>query len=247
MTKLRIALLTSLLLALVVANSVFADFAVVSYNDGDLNVYAPEAGSANHYISNGDFSLWEGGAPVGWTMNDQTVTPGWTVHRSQADYAKGGDGHNYALNYFIRTGSSGSQYAGAAQQVSESLVSGNYWVEVHVSAWEHNTYSPYNAVAWYGFGTSSDPSSVTTWRELYPDTYVCANLDAICNYLGRKETVHVDAGSYLHIRVGMKFPDHNAWTVFDIDDINITDADGTTALSGFLDDGDVIWNPRALR
>ena len=47
----------------------------------------------------------------------------------------------------------------------------------------------------------------------------------------------------------MKFPDWGAWTVFGVDDISISDfSDGIEVdVNGFTDDGDVFWDPRAIR
>ena len=249
--KTKVAILTSLLCMLIIAGGVFAGgFSIVTYEDTEVIGYEPDDDVGNpQYIANGDFSQWAGGKPNFWTMPEPVLSPNWEVHFAQMDYAEGGDGMNYAAGMFFRTGSSGSQFAGMSQQVSDGLTTGNYWVQVHITAWEYNTSSPYNAVAWYGFGASSDPGSVTEWRELFPDTYVCANNNAICNHLARKETVMIEAGSYLHVRAGMKFPDHQAWTVFGIDDISITDlSDGISIdVDDFIDDGDVTWDPDAPR
>lgn len=243
MTKFKVALVVSLLLVVLVASTAFAGgFAVVSYPDTSVTGYSPGSGGT-HYMSNGDFSLWEGGYPTGWKLYSNAVTTGWEVHVAKMDY----NTTNQALGVFVRTGSSGSQYVSFSQQVSPELVTGDYWVNVHVTAWEYNTYSPFNAVAWYGFGTSDDPASVTTWREMYPDVYVCENDAAICNHLLRAETVTINTGDFMHLRVGMKFPDYGAWTVFGIDDINITNITGTDIRSGWIDDGDVKWNPVAPR
>ena len=135
-----------------------------------------------------------------------------------------------------------------SQQVGPGLAGGTYWIQVHVTAWQHNVKSPYNSVAWYGFGTSDDYSSVSEWRELFPDTFACDNA-GICNYLARKESVHINPGDYFHLRMGMKFPDHNAWTTFVVDDISVSDfSDGTKVdVTGFLDEGDIKWDPRAER
>lgn len=251
MKKTRIALLLSLLLALLVVTSVFAGgFSVVKYDDTEVSDYSAGDVGGPQYIANGDFNAWVDGKPAFWNVPDPIpLSPNWEVHFAQMDYSEGGDGMSYAMGMFFRTGSSGSQFAGLSQQVSPELTTGQYWVQVHITAWEYNTTSPYNAVAWYGFGTSDDSNSVTEWRELFPDTYVCANADAICNHLARKELVTVEAGSYLHVRMGMKFPDHQAWTVFGLDDISITDlSDGIDAdVTGFVDDGDVTWSPSAPR
>lgn len=283
MSKLKTALLLTLLLGLVVSVATFAGgFKVVKYEDTSAKIKQPaKTVTTPQYIWNGDFSYWDGGYPVAWDVPTPVLTPGWSVHFANVDLTEAGTreggapplpegaappakdgeqqappkdmpdppGYNPGAGYFFRTGASGSQYAGMSQQVSHELVDGKYWVQVHMTAWEHNVKSEYNSVAWYGFGHSADPSSVHEWRELFPDTYVCANGAAKCNYLGRKEGVFIKQGSFLHLWMGMKFPDHNAWTVFVVDDISISDfSDGINVdITDFVDDGDVTWDPRAER
>lgn len=253
MSKLKIAIALTVLLGIVVSVAAFAGgFAVVTYDDTSARIRQPTKKiSTPQYLYNGDFSIWKDGMPDGWNVPTPILSPDWSVHFASMDYARPGssDGMNPAVGYFFRTGSSGSQFAGMSQRVSHMLVTGDYWVQVHITAWEHNVQSDYNSVAWYGFGPTDSPSSVTQWRELFPDPQVCANEGGRCNHLGRKETVFIESGSYLHLWMGMKFPDHNAWTVFGIDDISITDfSDGIEVdVTGFEDDGDVFWDPRAPR
>lgn len=253
MSKSRIAIIVGLLLALTVTVAVFATgFSVVKYTDTSLSGFKPGSVTTTQYIQNGNLTEWDGSYPMYWNVPTPVLTPGWEVHFAMMDYSRQADnvGINNAAGFFFRTGPSGSQYAGMSQQVSPALTTGTYWVQVHITAWENNVESPYNSVAWYGFGTSSDPSSVTEWRELFPDQYVCPNLDGICNHLGRVESVHIDAGAYMHIYMGMKFPDHGAWTVFGVDDITITDItvkEDDYGPDDFIDEGDVSWDPRALR
>jgi hypothetical protein len=283
MSKLKLALLLTMLLALVVSVATFAGgFKVVKYEDTSAKIKQPtKSVTTPQYIYNGDFMYWKDGKPVGWHVPDPVLTPGWSVHFANVDLtaagtqeggspplpaeamppAKEGEkdgpkkempdppGYNPGAGLFFRTGASGSQYAGMSQQVSHELMDGKYWVQVHITAWEHNVKSEYNSVAWYGFGHSPDPSSVHEWRELFPDSRVCANDDAKCNYLGRKEGVFIRQGDFLHLWMGMKFPDHNAWSVFVVDDISISDfSDGINVdITDFVDDGDVYWDPRAER
>ena len=253
MSKLKIAIALTVLLGIVVSVAAFAGgFAVVTYDDTSARIRQPtKTIKTPQYIYNGDFSIWKDGFPDGWNVPTPVLSPDWTVHFASMDYARAGstDGMNPAVGYFFRTGTSGSQYAGMSQQVSPALVTGDYWVQVHITAWEHNVESDYNSIAWYGFGPTDSPSSVTEWRELFPDPNVCANEGGHCNHLGRKETVRIEAGSYLHLWMGMKFPDFNAWTVFGVDDISISDfSDGIEVdVTGFTDDGDIFWDPRAIR
>ncbi len=266
MSKLKIALLLTLLLGLVVSVATFAGgFQVVKYEDTSAKINQPSMTiNTPQYIHNGDFMYWNNGYPEYWDVPTPVLTPGWSVHFANVDLTEAGTqeggvpppgggpnpiGINPAAGYFFRTGASGSQYAGMSQQVDPALVDGDYWVQVHMTAWEHNVQSPYNSVAWYGFGDTADSSSVTEWRELFPDTYACGNGTAKCNFLGRKETVSIGSGDYMHLWMGMKFPDHNAWTVFVVDDISISDfSDGIEVdITDFMDDGDVFWDPRAER
>ena len=254
MSKLKIAIVLTVLLGIVVSVAAFAGgFSVVTYDDTSAKIKQPaKTVTTPQFIKNGDFLNWSGGYPDNWDVPTPVLSPGWSVHFASMDYTEiGGSqgGDNPAVGFFFRTGSSGSQFAGMSQQVDPMLTTGDYWVQVHVTSWEHNVESDYNSVAWYGFGSTDEPSSVTEWRELFPDTFACANGDGTCNHLGRKETVNIAKDSYLHLWMGMKFPDHNAWTVFGIDDISITDfSDGINVdVTGFEDDGDVFWDPRAPR
>ncbi|MCA9942506.1 MAG: hypothetical protein H6656_05740 [Ardenticatenaceae bacterium] len=245
----KIAFLLTLLLALGLFGSVLADgFVVVTYNDTEASGYDVTGGDSESYIANGDFSQWADGKPLFWQENVALKT-GWDVHLAQMDYSQGA-GTNYAAGMLIRSnGLPGPQYMSLSQQVSDALVTGDYLVQVHVTAWEAGTVSAYNAVAWYGFGSSSDPSSVDAWYELFPDTYVCPNGYEICNHLNRVEIMNIPAGSYMHVQAAMKFPDMNAWTVFGVDDISILDLDPAVSVDvdSWVDDGDVTWDQNAVR
>ena len=255
MSKFKTALLLTLLLGLVVSVAAFAGgFSVVKYEDTSAKIKQPvKEVTTPQYIVNGDFLTWTNGYPDAWNVPTPVLSPGWEVHFANMDFTEAGTaegaGMNPAAGFFIRTGTSGSQYVGLSQQVSPKLMTGKYWVQVHITAWEHNVQSPYNSVAWYGFGETADSSSVKEWRELFPDTYVCANGDAKCNYLGRKESVMIHQDAYMHVMMGMKFPDHQAWTVFGLDDISISDFSDhiNVDVDDFVDDGDVYWDPRAGR
>ncbi len=272
-------LLTLLLGLVVSVATFAGGFKVVKYEDTSAKIKQPsKTVKTPQYIFNGDFMYWENGYPVAWDVPTPVLTPGWSVHFANVDLTEAGTreggtpplpegamppeskdgppmekpdpiGINPGAGYFFRTGGSGSQYAGMSQQVSPDLVDGHYWVQVHMTAWEHNVKSEYNSVAWYGFGKTKDSSSVMEWRELFPDTYVCSNDAAKCNYLGRKEIVPIRQGDFMHLWMGMKFPDMGAWTVFVVDDISISDfSDGINVdITDFVDDGDVYWDPRAER
>lgn len=259
MSKWKLAIILALILGLVATIVAFAGgFSVVTYTDVTATGFDPgKTITTPQYINNGDFKNWTNGKPDGWNVPTPVLSPNWEVHFASMELSPGVEATadsaaipgNTAVGYFFRTGSSGSQFAGLSQQVSPALTTGTYWVQVHVTAWEQNVQSPYNSVAWYGFGSTNDPSSVTEWRELFGDTYVCANGNGSCNHLGRKESVQIEAGSYMHLWMGMKFPDHQAWTVFGLDDISITDfSDGINVdVHDFEDDGDIFWDPRAPR
>lgn len=251
MNKWRVAMVASLLLGLIVSIGAFAHgFGVVSYDDVEVKNYKPGKVTTNQYLQNGHFTEWAGGKPMYWTVPDPVVTNGWEVHFANIDVSRKGDneGINNAAGMFFRTGPSGSQFASMSQQTSVTTP-GLYWIQLHLTAWEDNVQSAYNSVAWYGFGTSADPSSVTQWRELFPDTRVCPNDGGRCNYLARKETVSLNGGEYVHVRMGMKFPDHQAWTLFVVDDISLTDlSDGINVdTTSFVVDGEVKWDSTANR
>ena len=256
MSRIKIAALLALVLGLVVAVAAFAGgFTVVTYDDtaAKITVKLPEEVSTPQFIFNGDFSKWTPeGTPAGWQLNIPPARPGWEVRAAKMDYAwpqYAEGGMNDAIGFFFRTGADGSQFAGMSQALPRDMKPGGYWVQVHVTAWEHKVESPYNAVAWYGFGHSHDPSSVKEWRELFPDEFPCANEAGRCNHLGRKELVTIPPNSVMHLWMGMKFPDYGAWTVFGVDDISITDlSDGIQVdITDFQDDGDIIWDPTAQR
>lgn len=245
MNKLRFAILLSVILVLALATTIFADFEVIKYDDTALHDYDVNAGGLGSYVLNGDFSLWNAdGLPQGWTVwaeNDE----GWTTHAGQMAYGP----DNYGMAIFIQhNGGEGSEYAGMWQRLDAITSPGYYWTDMHITAWQEGAGSAYNSVAWYGIGTSESPSSVSQWRELFPDAQVCANGAGICNHLARKETVWIDPGNYLHVQVGHKFPELFAFTVFGMDDFSIVDTSGTTNQpDGWIDDGDVTWDPEATR
>lgn len=251
LNKWRVAIVASLLLGLVVSVAAFAGgFAVVSYDDVRITDFKPSSPKAAQYIQNGHFTDWVDGKPANWTVPTPALTPGWEVHFAQVDVSRKGDneGINNAIGMFFRTGPGGSQFANMWQKTGVTAP-GNYWVQLHLTAWEENVDSAYNSVAWYGFGTSEDPNSVSEWRELFPDTRVCPNGNEECNYLARKETVALNGGEYLHVRMGMKYPDHNAWTLFVVDDISLTDlSDGIKVdVKNFVVDGAADWDADASR
>ncbi len=139
------------------------------------------------------------------------------------------EGINNAMGWFIQHSGAkeGGYYAGAVQQLTRIPVEGLYYVSISVTAFEDGKTGPYNSMAWYAISDSPNASEVTDWRELYPDQYVCSNGDAVCNYVGRDETVPIKPGQYFHVMVGRKFPEFFGWTMFVIDDISIVAADGT--------------------
>ena len=245
MNRLRIAIFLSGILLLTFAGAIFADYKIVKYDDTDLDGYEVNAGSVGSYVVNGDFSLWDAdGLPEGWTVWAEDDN-GWETHIGQMAYGPG----NTGLSIFIRhTGGKAPEYAGIRQKLETIPAPGYYWVELHATAWEQGVVSPYNSVAWYGIGTTKDRDSVTEWRELFPDTYACANDAGTCNHLARMETIWIEPDNYLHIKVGLKWRDFGASTVFGLDDFSIVAADGTTGQpDGWIDDGDVTWDPEAIR
>ncbi len=121
----------------------------------------------------------------------------------------------------------GGYYAGAVQQLTRIPVEGLYYVSISVTAFEDGKTGPYNSMAWYAISDSPTAAGVTDWRELFSDQFVCDNQAAVCNYVGRDETVSIKPGQYFHVMVGRKFPEFFGWTMFVIDDISIVAADGT--------------------
>lgn len=261
MKKLVSSILLAITVVLLTAVIVSANFQVVSYSDTTATGLNETSGGLGSYVVNGDFSQWADGLPNAWDFWYQEKS-GWDTHLSMVDYALTdccGTGENYAMGVFIHnTGGTGSNYAGASQRL-EAVTAGNYyWSDLHITAWEDRVSSAYNSVAWYGIGTSDDPNSVTQWREMFPDTYVCWNYfgnNRGCNHLSRTETIWIDGDtdgdgvgdSYLHIMAGHKFADFQAFTVFVFDDISIVDATGESVRSGWIDEGDVKWDPNAPR
>lgn len=260
MKKLSLALAVSLSLVLLLIGNVFAGVTVIDYDDTSSNFTPPEGGpDSNSLIRNGDFSAWTAGMPDNWTVWGDTKA-GWEdVHLATVDLSDPANrpvGVNDALGFFARNvGGSGSYYAGAYQHLDLIPAAGLYFVNVSVTAWYDNPSGPYNSVAWYGIGSSSEPSSVSEWRELYPDQFVCHNSAQSCWYGGRDEVISISPGEYFHLQVSHKFPFFNSWTTWVIDDISIVAADGsqpeTIGYYTWVDeDGDpavVRWDREATR
>lgn len=255
-TKITVSLVVGLLVILVVASTALADHIdYTTYNDtgetatGDFfddYWFAPDEVGTGSLIRNGDFSAWTDGVPDNWTVWADQATNWENAHVAMTNLALTDDGENYGLSFFIRnTGGSGSFYAGAYQAL-DGVGDGYYWVNTHVTSWGVNL-AGYNTLAWYGIGTSEDPSSVSQWRSLDPFTTPCHNDWGVCEYMGRYETVHISEGSYFHLLAGHKFPVYEAWTVFLFDDISIVPADGNYVTDGYWLDGLVGWNPNAVR
>lgn len=254
--KITVSIVVGLLVILLMAGIVFAeDIEYVTYNDtgeiagsdfDDDYWFAPDEVGTGSLIRNGDFSAWTDGVPDNWTIWSDSKS-GWeNTHVAMTDLALTDDGDNYGLSLFVRNiGGSGSFYAGAYQAL-DGVGEGYYWVNTHATRWGEKLYA-YNAMAWYGIGSSSDPSSVTEWRTLDPFTTPCHNNWGLCIYVGRYETVHVDEGSYFHLMAGHKFPVYNAWTVTLFDDISMVPASGDVIEDGYWADGLVGWNPNAPR
>ena len=254
--KITVSIVVGLLVVLLIAGTALAEHIdYVTYNDtvgvavSDVFEdywFAPNEVGTGSLIRNGDFSAWTDGSPDNWTVWADSAG-GWeNAHVAMTDLAWTSDGDNYGLSLFIRnTGGSGSFYAGAYQAL-DGVGDGYYWVNTHATSWGIKL-ADYNALAWYGIGSSEDPSSVTQWRTLDPFTTPCHNDWGACEYIGRYETVHIDEGSYFHLLAGHKFPVFNAWSVFLFDDISIVPADGNYVEDGYWLDGAVGWNPNAPR
>jgi hypothetical protein len=272
--KLSIAFALSLVLVLLIAGSAAA-VKVVTYTDMGAEAvgdyvddywFAPGEAGGPFIVENGDFSLWEGGFPVGWDVWDDGAKSGWEeAHLAMIDLALGGSGENYAMGLFVRNvGGKGSYYAGAAQQLANVTESGYYWVNAHASMFgEYDFFEIYNyiffsadhlanAFAWYAISPEAEASHVEGWRELFPvgalpGAIPCPNPWEGCIYAGRYETVWIDAGDYFHLKAGHKFPTYNVWTTFVFDDISIVPAEGDVIEDGFWADGAVYWDENAPR
>lgn len=269
-------LLVSFLLVLAfttLAGSAWAAGGVVRY--GDTAAALPESlGERGSFVCNGDFSTWSESGPDCWTLNTPSKT-GWEVaHTANMNMAFIGDTlngvpKNDALAFFVRNvGGEGPYYAYASQQLS--VADGDYWIQVHGTmfgeyGWLPTSVGQYvatdalaNAMAWYGIGDTSDPSSVTEWRELYyadvwgfdtPGVLPCYNGVEFCGQIARYESTHVSDGQYLFLKVGHKWDTFNVWTVFELDDIALTplNPDVTADFSGLDMVGEVYWDSHATR
>lgn len=241
MRKTRLAIFFGLLLILALTVSAFAglvvtyttsDDAYSEFTISDSETRTKEA-ETNSLIDNGAFTTW--GTTLGpsdpWTFwRDDKA--GWTagrLHEFSLALPANPEGINNAMGWFIQHSGAkeGGYYAGAYQQLTRIPVEGLYYVSVSTTAFEDGRTGPYNSVAWYAISDEMNPGLVTDWRELYPDQFVCANGDGVCNYVGRDETVTIKPGQYFHLMVGRKFPEFFGWTMFVIDDISIVAADGT--------------------
>lgn len=241
MKKTKLAVLFGVLLVLALSASAFAGLVVTytssddmrsEYNIEDTPARTADA-EASSLIDNGAFTQW--GTTLGpadpwvfWRDN----TAGWTAGRlHEVDLAlpANPEGINNAMGWFIQHSGAkeGGYYAGAVQQLTRIPVEGLYYVSISLTAFEGGNTGPYNSMAWYSISDSPNAAEVTDWRELYPDQFVCTNGDAVCNYVGRDETVTIKPGQYFHVMVGRKFPEFFGWTMFVIDDISIVAADGT--------------------
>ncbi|RMF30188.1 MAG: hypothetical protein D6759_12410 [Chloroflexi bacterium] len=242
-----------IVLCAVVVTPVLAD-PIVEYKDtkADLDFVGGvgTAGGAS-YVRNGAFDEWMADAPKYWTL-ETTAPTGSEVHWAKADYAdpnaRNEGRHNYALALFVRNTAAAAPAYGIAHTELGVSKGGYYWVTVHVTAWGANR-TPYNSVAWYAIYPTGDPGKVpeSAWRELYPDTEVCANKMEQCNHLARKETVYIEPGSHLFLKGAMKFPVFQAWTVWAWDDISVLDLTQPESMSGWIAEGVVTWDKNALR
>jgi hypothetical protein len=233
--------------------------------------FAPSAVGGAQVVLNGDFNMWTDGLPDYWTVWANSKS-GWEdAHVAMANLGYGG-GENYGLGLFVRNvGGSGSYYAGMAQQLDVAPEGGYYWTTVHATMFgEYRFFEAFgylfvdadnvaNAFAWYAIDGHADAADVTGWKELFsvydvpmagspaPGWTACPNPYEACYYVGRYETNWVDAGDYMHVMVGHKFPTYNVWTTFVIDDISMTPAEGSVIEDGLWLDGVLGWDDSAAR
>jgi hypothetical protein len=240
------------------AGTALADGPVVFYDDTEATrdfVHAPTGLEPISYVCNGAFDDWNADdTPACWELYEHN--PHGNIHWAKMDYAdpraSAAGNPNYALGLFIRSAGGKAPGYGVAYSPLSVTVADDYWVVVHVTAWgDYHEAIEHNSEAWYAIYPTDDPMAVpeSAWRELYPDSHVCWNPLGICNHLARKETIHIEPGSYIFLRGEMKFPDWGAWTVFGWDDIAVSDMGGTVLFGpqNWIDDGDVTWDPTATR
>lgn len=266
--KVGIAFAFSLVLVLLIVGSAAA-IKVVSYTDmGGDYFFESEQGDAS-LVANGDFEAWTDGRPDSWAVwpeDDATKPSGWEDwHLAQTDLSANNDGSNYAMGMFVRNiGGSGSYYVGAKQPLEQITESGYYWVTVHATMFgEYDFFTAdnslwllsdnlANAFAWYGISAEEDPANVDDWREMFlvnavPGGAPCPNPWEGCIYVGRYETVWIDAGDTMHLMAGHKFPSYNVWTLFTFDDISIVPLTDDFVDDGLFDDGDQTWEQHTIR
>lgn len=269
MKKFRMAIMLTLVLGLLVVGSASA-LDIVTYEDTS-STSDHEFGENNDasLICNGNFDLWVDGMPECWEAWSDEES-GWEAHLAQANYGEGG-GEDYAMGLFIRNvGGSGPFAAGASNKLDNVTESGLYWVEVQATMWGGYPQIRYgnnalltvegmaaNSVAFYGFGSSSEASSVETWYELFsvdeltPGLAPCPNPEEECIQVGRYETQNIEVGEdgvYLHLYAQHKFDTFNVWTVFAFDNVLVTAIDPEAEdFSGWWDVGDTEWDQDAAR
>jgi len=206
-----------------------------------------EGGSV--YVRNGAFDDWTAGKPNFWTLSDVAgVGAGFEARWSQLDLAKPGSAKsNYGLGLFLRNTGAQSNITGvASNKLADIKKAGDYWVVLHATSWG-TEWSYATSQAWYAI--VKDPTNVksTDWRELYPNIGSCVNAAKECLYWSRKETVHIEPGSYLLMRGSRVAPEYNTWTMFAFDDISITDVSAVASDKAWWADGLVTWDPNAPR
>jgi len=207
----------------------------------DPKFFHKEGGPAS-YIRNGAFDDWTAGKPNSWTLSDLPgVGAGYEARWSQLDLAKPGSAKsNYGLGLFLR--STGSQSSSITGEASNKLVdvkkAGDYWVVLHATAWGNELFYS-TSQAWYAI--VKDPANVKSsdWRELYANTDSCLNDSGQCIYFSRKETVHIEPGSYLLLR-GSRLAPEFSWSMFVFDDISIADVSPTPVVKTWCNDGTLL-------
>lgn len=266
--KKYVVLFLSALFLFALAPVASANFDVVKYDDThNTNVTnrrdgfdVPEGDSdpvdLHSVIINGDFTAMPNGqVDCSGGHGVEAVFAGWcswanpegngyeSANLADVDLSiLGSIGGNRGMGWFISNtgGGNGGYYAGAYQPLN--VPAGLYFISISETAWYFDDLAtgPYNSVAWYAISNTADHNQVTQWRELNPSRYQCQNSWERCDYSGRDEMVTVNTGDYLHLKVGHKFPEFMAKTVFIFDDIFMV-PDGTHETVGPQNHGFYTW------
>jgi hypothetical protein len=270
--KLTVGFTFALLLIFALSIGVMAQ--ITSYDDTGSDTNLPLGGPS--LICNGDFrvDMWTDMGPDCWALTplESTDASGWVSHWVNMNMDVNRYDENRGLALFVRnTGGSGPYYRYATNELTGITAADDYWVQVHGSMFSEFAFfqigngalvqqgTVANSYIWYAITDEADPMAVdgSEWRELFVTSYAgpdvpgvvpCANPNEFCAQVGRYETVSIEPGDYMHLRAGMKFNPFNVWTVFEVDDIAISNLEADAEdLSGIDVIGDIEWEESGAR